>query len=226
MKSFLGFVLISILASAVSLYAQETRLEILAGPNFSTFDISQNDGFKSEMGAGTHIGVNLMYEPAPDINILIGSAFSEVNFDRRYKSINLGNLYDADLPDEIQLSYSFKMIELPVGLRYTFLKNVIEIGMGANIRPAFISGYKGEWYSQRVSENKYIQFEIELTDEIKEFDLFIEPGIDLRYALDANTSILGGIQYAFDVLGLYESVNETRRLHRVELSVGLAISLF
>ncbi|MAO64005.1 MAG: hypothetical protein CL666_03305 [Balneola sp.] len=216
----LPLVMLLLLAFTFTTQAQETRLDIEAGPNFSTFSSSGENDFESGMKAGTHIGVSLGYGLSEKLELYAGIGLSENNFQRTYKAGNFesGNSF----PSSFDLSYGFKMLEVPLGVRYLVSGDLVDLGLSAGFRPVFTSGYEGE----RFSDQPEIQQLFDLSDEIRKAGLFVEPAIQLSFDLDEQTQVFTGFRYGFDMVGLYEKQNETRRLHRFDIRAGLSIILF
>lgn len=200
--------------------AQQARLNIEAGPNFSTFSASDGTDFESGIRAGTHIGVSLDYGISEKWDLYAGIGLSENNFERTYKSTDLEN--GNSFPSSFDLSYSFKMVEFPFGLKYKLTNESFDVGFSAGFTPVITSGNEGE----RASDEVAVRELFDLTDEIQKSGLLVEPGVSLSYALDKHTQVFAGISYGFDVFELYERENEARRLHRLDLKVGLSIALF
>ncbi|MDR9415208.1 MAG: hypothetical protein RI564_02910 [Gracilimonas sp.] len=226
MKRYFGLMLTLLLSSTTILKAQQVNLGIEAGPNFSVLTGTSSTDFESRMANGTHIGVYLRYTPSLKWSFWGGPAFSENNFDRTYRSASLTNNFDEALPEEIDLFYSFKMVELPLGVMYTISGEYLDISVQSAVRGVITSGHDGEFYSQRISENNFIQFEIDLENQFKKIGLLAEAGLQASYALDESTRIFASAGYAIDVFGLYDSAEESKRLQRIDLSAGLSIAIF
>lgn len=200
-----------LLGIGIQVHAQQVRLDIQAGPNFSTLSASSGNDFESEVKLGNHVGVEAAIRFSKNMEWYGGISLSEINFNRRYNS-----------PDEIELFYRFKTVGFPVGIRFIIPGELFEGSFSAGIQPFVVSGHDDERFSNEID----VQQQFELSDEIQDSGILAEPGFKVSYALDEDTKVFAGFKYGFDILEIYKSEIESRRLHRFDLKVGLSIVLF
>lgn len=199
------------------------RLHIEGGPTIANFTSIESDNFESTANFGTTAGAYLDYPVTNKMYVILGVGFSELNLDREYDTNELG--YGDRLPDFINLSYSFKTLEIPLALRYAIQREAITIGLKGGIRPVFISGHQDERYFFEDNQG-VVQFNIDLSDNFKNASLFVNAGTEIQYTLDENTQVFSGIRFNYDVLGMYEPANNSHHLIKVDVVVGLSLNLF
>ena len=213
-----------ILTSFAQAQDQKLWLTIEGGPNFGNVIHGDTPGFDSSFDTGFQAGVGVKYRLGSRLELYTGTGFSQINLNRDYDAAPFQSESGPVLPDLIERSYEFMLVEFPLGLSYTLLYGEVKLEVHAGLSSALVSSVNNEPYFYQ-DENGATQITLDISDEIEPFCLFAETGLRLHYGLDEDTRAFGGFNFGYDMLGVQETGSDRGHLARVNFFFGLAINL-